>query len=137
MSGEPSVQQEVLRRIWDSQSPHELWSIMRASAGARDLGLVKELENEASACEVVQPKVAHRLREMADAIRTIHDLLGEFAEIKDMAALLKWYQLSPVCFSSEFFPLVDSFLSDAEAANARLHLRSPLRRRSHWWRSLR
>jgi hypothetical protein len=97
---------------------------MRAPPGARDPGLVKELENEAGACEVVQPKVADRLREMADAMRSIHGLLRKFAEVKDMSTLLKWYQLSPVCFSSEFFPLVDSFLSDAETVNDTVRVNS-------------
>jgi hypothetical protein len=90
---------------------------LRSSLESRDPTLVEELRNEANSCEIVQPNVADRLREMSNALQRTHELVNRFVEVGDMGALLKWYQLSPTCFSPAFFPVVECFLNDAISAN--------------------
>ena len=92
-------------------------AIMRSSPEARDANLIEELNNEVNACEVVQPNVVDRLRKMSEAIRSIHDLVREFAQVKDMTSLLSWYRLSELSIFSDFFALAESFLNDAIALN--------------------
>jgi hypothetical protein len=120
MSDQLSPRQQVLRKIWDSRGPAELMTIMKSSPAARDLSLVEELKNQASACEFVQPQAAEHLGEISEALQRIHDWVREFANVKDTVSLVRWYRLSPLCFSSEFFPLVDEFLKDGipDAAHA-------------------
>ena len=99
---ELSARQQALLKIWNSQDISELLQLMAEMRAARDPSLVQELVDEASRCEMVNPVLANRLRQISKGLEHIHKLVDVFALVKDMKGFVACHHQSDLCWAPEF-----------------------------------
>src|ERR1700687_3001509 len=88
--------QEVLKRIWETQGPHDLLKILEHEPAAREDGIAEELRKEAAELALYQSSSVERLIEMAEAIEGWHESVERLACVGSVGALFAGLRRRPL-----------------------------------------
>jgi hypothetical protein len=102
----------VLKQLWGTEGPRDVWRILEQEAAARADGVVAELRSEAAAVELVSYDLFRRLSQIADEVSRIRDSVDQFAEVHSPADLIALYRKHPFCQSASFHRILGAFWLD-------------------------
>lgn len=108
-----SSRQSVLKQLWGTEGPRDVWRILEQEAAARADGVAAELRSEAAAVELVSYDLFRRLSQIADEVSRIRDSVEQFAELQSPADLIVLYRKHPFCQSASFHRILGAFWLDA------------------------
>lgn len=113
MKNELSSRQVILRQLWNSSGPREVWEILAHESEARGIDIVAELRSESDSCALVNPDLAKHLHRIAEQVERVHESINRFVAINEMSDLLALHRDFPFCWLRHFNRLLGTFWIDA------------------------